>query len=231
MTSFVVSPSGFIQFTSQFISQHINSHSLHNDVGWINAAPCTLGFWHPKNLCRIVLVLKVNRYFSHFNSLPGWRFTLLVYLGSTRRASGCLNSQFAIGELLRGAAEFTLGGQGPLLFAWVQRKHLGHPPTRIHRHHSSNSTESSCNNKLPFCQTPCTHNERQKRALETCCDTESSFVLSQFSVGLCRRTGCLQLLLRRSSCSTPSACPSLFLQCQSHYSCFKKDLSVLTMAT
>lgn len=31
-----------------------------------------------------------------------------------------------------GAAEFTLGGQGPLLFAWVQRERLGNPPTRIH---------------------------------------------------------------------------------------------------
>lgn len=191
---------------------------------------CNSWILTPQNLCRIVSVLKVNRYFSHFQRFARVRIYTLVYLGSTGGASGCLNSQFAKGELLRGAAEFTLGGQGPLLFAWVQHEHLGHPPTRIHRHHSSDSTESSCNNKLPFCQTPCTHNERQKRALETCCDTESGLVLSQFLVELCRRTGCLQLLLCRSSCNTSSACPSSFLQCQSHYSCFEKDLSVLTMA-
>lgn len=56
----------------------------------------------------------------------------ITCLGSTGVAIGCLNSQFAMGELLRGAAEFTLGGQGPLLFAWVQRERLGNPPTRIH---------------------------------------------------------------------------------------------------
>lgn len=67
---------------------------------------------------------------------------MLVYLGSTAGDSECLNSQFAIGELLRGAAEFTLGGQGPLLFAWVQCEHLGHPPTRVHRQHISDCTES-----------------------------------------------------------------------------------------
>lgn len=90
---------------------------------------------------------------------------VLVYLGSTGGASGCLNSPFAIGELLRGAAEFTLGGQGPFLFAWVQREHLGHPPARIHQQHISNSTVSLCNNKLPFCQTACTHNKREKGPL------------------------------------------------------------------
>lgn len=82
----------------------------------------------------------------------------VVYLGSARGATGCLNSQFAIGEFLRGAAEFTLGGQGPLLFAWVQHEHLGRPPTRIHRQHISDSTESWRYNKLPFCHSAQTQN-------------------------------------------------------------------------
>lgn len=179
-----------------------------------------LGFWHPK-ICvgsfwywgSVGICL-----FPTLQQFARMMIYTLVYLGRTRGASGCLNSQFAMGELLRGAAEFTLGGQGPLLFAWVQREHLGHPPTRIHRQHISDSTESSCNNKLPFCQTLCTHNKREKRPLETCCDTENSLVLSQFSVVLCRRTGCLQLFIRRSSCNTSPACLSWFLQCQSHNS-------------
>lgn len=89
----------------------------------------------------------------------------LVYLWTTTGTSGCLNSQFAIGELLKRAAKFTLGGQGPFLFAWVQPELLGRPPTRIQRQHISDSTVSSCNDKLPFCQTACTHNKREKGPL------------------------------------------------------------------
>lgn len=119
-------------------------------------------------------------FFSHCNSLPVFLIYTLVHLGSTRGATCCLNSQFAIGELLRRAAEFTLGGQGPLLFAWVQREHLGHPPTRIHRPHISDSTESSCNNKLPFCQTACTHNKREKGPLRHVVTQKIVLVPSQF---------------------------------------------------
>lgn len=56
----------------------------------------------------------------------------VAYFGTTLGASCCLNSQYAVGEILRRAAAFTLGGQGPLLFARVQCEHLGRPPARIH---------------------------------------------------------------------------------------------------
>lgn len=170
-------------------------------------------------------------YFSHCNSLPVFLIYTLVHLGSTRGATCCLNSQFAIGELLRRAAEFTLGGQGPLLFAWVQREHLGHPPTRIHRPHISDSTESSCNNKLPFCQTACTHNKREKGPLRHVVTQKIVLVPSQFFGCIVSKDGLPTAVLRRSSFRAPPACLFQFLQCQSHYSCFTKDPSVLTMAT
>lgn len=78
---------------------------------------------------------------------------------------GCLISHFVIGELLRGGAVFTLGGQGPLLFARVQREHLGRPPPAIRRQHISGCTESLCTNKLAFCQAARAHNEREEEPL------------------------------------------------------------------
>lgn len=141
----------------------------------------------PQNLCLflVFLVLKVNEFlFLTLQQFASVLIYTLVCLGSTRGASGCLNSPFAIGELLRGAGEFTLGGQGPLLFAWVQREPLGHPPARVHRQHISNSTVSSWNNKLPFCcQTACAHNKREKAPLRQ--------VVTQKVVKLPHRLGCV----------------------------------------
>lgn len=79
------------------------------------------------------LVLEVSEYLSIFHTSTDCQ-CFDLHFGVLREwgASGCLNSRFAIGELLRGAAEFTLRGQGPFLFAWVQCEHLGHPPARIH---------------------------------------------------------------------------------------------------
>lgn len=80
------------------------------------------------------MVLKVSEYLCICHTLPVYQDVDLhvSVLSEYRGRYGCLNSQFAIRELLRGAAMFTLGGQGPLLFAWVQCEHLGHPPSRIH---------------------------------------------------------------------------------------------------
>lgn len=46
-----------------------------------------------------------------------------------------MNSEFAVGELLRGAAEFVLGDGGAFLFVWAHHKHLDRPPTRIRQQH------------------------------------------------------------------------------------------------
>lgn len=137
-------------------SVYINLNSLHDSRGWINAASCPLGFRHPTVCVRSFWCWRSVsiRVFLTLQQFARMIIYTLVCLGSTKGASDCFNSQLATGELLRGAAEFTLGGQGPLLFAWVQCEHLGHPPTRIHRtQYISDSAESSCYTKLPFCQT------------------------------------------------------------------------------
>lgn len=175
-----------------------------------------------KNLCLIFFLFWYWRSVSIclFSACQQFASVLIytwAYPGSARGASGCLNSRFAIGELLRGATEFTLGGRGPFLFARCSASIWAIPPTRVHRQHISDSTVSSCNNKLPFCQTACTHNKREKAAPGTRGDTENSRVP--------RSLGCLQLFLRRCSFRAPTRFRSL--PCQSHYACFIKDLWVL----
>lgn len=133
MTSFVVYSSGMLPFLIQFSSQFMSERTRHYIQSKLMLHLALLDcdtpnfvsdpFWYRRSVS-IGLFLTLEQFAS-------MSIYIVVYLGSTTGASGCLNSNFAIGELLRGAAEFTLGGQGPLLFAWVQRNHLVHPPTRI----------------------------------------------------------------------------------------------------